>query len=790
MANYKKSFSFRHGVQVDNDNFIVNTNGLVGIGTTVPTYLLDVRGNVGVTGLTTITTLSVSGVSTFSDDVKIGAGITFEESTNTIIAPNIKIGTSPTISNVVGYSTVGWIVNETAYGISTALNVGIHTDAPADYLLLVGGNPSITGETGIGITDGDLRATGSITASSFSGTVDVDDLNGIIGNDHIPDTVTSNINITTGISTFNNVNIGTALTVTGTLTGTASTAKTLTGTPDITVGVTTVSRLKATYIGIGTENPLCDIQVGTISGIATGYGGYSEDNAVSVIKAGSIGIGTTNPSKELEVYNNSNAAVKLCSGENSKSTVSVGATTSTSRKGEFEYDASTDILSLKNYSGKDIRFDVTTTNGGTGGIVLESDSTQVFGITSEGKVSINKSSDPADGHSLEVIGSAKIGGGSSVFGSLTIDADGNNAFTLTGANQTFPIDPNQNLNSNSGITTLRELHIIDSVTNGINISGAGIGKTVAIGTDATFFEENLLTVGTASTFKGDVVMDEDLTIHKDVRIGTGATYYDEDDGSKIKLIVNNCAEFNNEVSFGTSSITGLTTTSSVAIGHTTDPVGVGSTQGVDFNVPDWASSTRITFVDITTGLGQPGFRIRLNNHLEGSGNDSVYTGSTMLHFERDPQGYQTFTSARLDWEDEGKHAGCFIGVSSYLMNNNEFGHYIKASGFVDFSVLDPDSSTLQVMVNGVVNFESTEGISTHTSQGILNGVVRLGPVGSGITFSQINVIATGTDPNVPGGYDTSSNFLRVGVGSTQHDAPGYGSTYITPGKIKATHSRQ
>ena len=191
MANYKKSFSFRHGVQVDNDNFIVNTNGLVGIGTTVPTYLLDVRGNVGVTGLTTITTLSVSGVSTFSDDVKIGAGITFEESTNTIIAPNIKIGTSPTISNVVGYSTVGWIVNETAYGISTALNVGIHTDAPADYLLLVGGNPSITGETGIGITDGDLKATGIITASSFSGDVDVDDLNGIIGNDHIPDIVTS-----------------------------------------------------------------------------------------------------------------------------------------------------------------------------------------------------------------------------------------------------------------------------------------------------------------------------------------------------------------------------------------------------------------------------------------------------------------------------------------------------------------------------------------------------------------------------------------------------------------------
>ena len=797
MANYKKSFSFRHGVQVDNDNFIVNTNGLVGIGTTVPSFLLDVRGNVGVTGLTTITTLSVSGVSTFNDDVKIGTGITFDKSSNTILAPNIKIGTSPTISNVVGYSTVGWIVNETAYGISTSLNVGIHTDAPSDYLLTVGGNPSLDGETGIGVTDGNITATGIVTAASFSGTLNVSDLDGVIGNDHLPDVITSNIDITSGISTFNNVNIGAALTVSGTLTGTASTAQGLTGTPNITVGVTTVSRLKATYIGIGTDDPFCDIQVGSVVGSSDGYGGYSEDNAISVIKAGSIGIGTTNPSEEFEICNNSDAKINMKSGADSKSTVSVGvATTSTSRKGEFEYDASTDILSLKNYSGKDIRFDVTTTNGGSGGIVLESDSTQVFGITSEGKVSINKSSDPVDGHSLEVNGSAKIGGGSSVFGSLTIDAGGNNAFTLTGANQKFPIDPNQNLNSNSGITTLRELHIIDSVTNGINISGAGIGKTVAIGTNTTFFEDDLLTVGTASTFKGDVVMDEDLTIHKDVRIGTGAKYIDEDDGEKIKLIVNNCAEFNNEVSFGTSSITGLTTTSSVAIGHTTDPVGVGSTQGVDFNVPDWASSTRVTFVDLTTGLGQEGFRIRVNNHLEGSGNESVYSGYTMLHFERDPQGYQTFTSARLDWSDEGKHAGCFIGVSSYLTNDIEFGHYIKASGFVDFSVLDPDSITvfpgtpLQVMVNGVVNFESTTGISTHTSQGILNGVVRLGPTGAGTTFSQISVIATGTDPNVPGGHDTSSNFLRVGVttnGAIDH--PGYGSTYITPGKIKVTHSR-
>ena len=32
MANYRKSFNFRNGVQVDDDNLVVNANGLVGIG--------------------------------------------------------------------------------------------------------------------------------------------------------------------------------------------------------------------------------------------------------------------------------------------------------------------------------------------------------------------------------------------------------------------------------------------------------------------------------------------------------------------------------------------------------------------------------------------------------------------------------------------------------------------------------------------------------------------------------------------------------------------------------------
>ena len=59
MANFRKSFNFRDGVQVDDDNLLVNANGLVGIGTTVPTELLDVRGNAVVSGVTSSTNVYI-----------------------------------------------------------------------------------------------------------------------------------------------------------------------------------------------------------------------------------------------------------------------------------------------------------------------------------------------------------------------------------------------------------------------------------------------------------------------------------------------------------------------------------------------------------------------------------------------------------------------------------------------------------------------------------------------------------------------------------------------------------
>ena len=75
MANIRKSFNFRNGVQVDNDNFIVNANGLVGIGTSIPTESLDLIGNAQISGLTTTTFLGVAQTANFYSDLKVGQSI-------------------------------------------------------------------------------------------------------------------------------------------------------------------------------------------------------------------------------------------------------------------------------------------------------------------------------------------------------------------------------------------------------------------------------------------------------------------------------------------------------------------------------------------------------------------------------------------------------------------------------------------------------------------------------------------------------------------------------------------
>ena len=246
MANYNKSFNFRNGVQVDDDNFIVNANGLVGIGTSIPREFLDVHGTAKVTGLVTATNLAISGVSEFYSDVKVGSGITLNPSTGAVRATTF-FGDGSTLSNIVGFSTNAWILNIAQTGLSTSLNIGIGTQALDAYDLVIGSDPLVSEGISFDGSSGNVYSSGIVTAASrFSGN--------LTGN------VTGNIN-STGVSTFATLLVGTGVTISGgivtattfvgSLTGTATTT---TNIPNLTGAIT--SNNTTTSLGSFTSSQL------------------------------------------------------------------------------------------------------------------------------------------------------------------------------------------------------------------------------------------------------------------------------------------------------------------------------------------------------------------------------------------------------------------------------------------------------------------------------------------------------------------------------------------------------
>ena len=168
MPNYNKSFNFRNGVQVDEDDLIVRSS-LVGIGTTIPRSELDVYGDTKVSGIVTTNKLYVTGVSTFAD-VHVGSGVTIYSATGIISATNFY-GDG---SKLVNLPTSQWVdIDETGIGVTSIYaigNVGIGTTDPTGTTLQVGGDPNDS-KSGVGIgSDGTIIASGIITASGgFSG---------------------------------------------------------------------------------------------------------------------------------------------------------------------------------------------------------------------------------------------------------------------------------------------------------------------------------------------------------------------------------------------------------------------------------------------------------------------------------------------------------------------------------------------------------------------------------------------------------------------------------------------
>ena len=496
MANYRKSFNFRNGVQVDEDNLIVNSNGLVGIGTSVPTEILDVRGTTKVVGLVTANhiftpALNVSGVGTFGT---ISDGkITISSGIITAVSGFVTFyGDGKGIFNI---PTSQWIDIDVGLGFTSiyaAGNVGVATEDPR-FTFQVGDNPNTGSGVGFNST-GDIKASGIVTATTFVGNV--------TGN------ITGNIN-SAGVGTFNNIKVGTITigsgvitattfrgSVVGDVTGTASTAQNLTGTPNISVNNITANNYNST--GIITASI---INSGfSTSGISTVH------TLLNIPALGSIGVGTNNPNADIHIRDaNNGASLQLTSDNGNETYISIGASvTRTQNNAELRFgntnvsqkystSSSLDIINyglgnLNNYLHLGSTTGINT--GSFNWIYGKSANSPLMTLTYGGRLGLGVT---VPNSTLHVVGTSTVTGNSFIDGSCFVTGNLTvqgmiftgagidlNGKTITGV---FIGPISGNVNATSGISTFNQLQVtgVSTFTNSVNLSNVGI-NTVPSGT--------------------------------------------------------------------------------------------------------------------------------------------------------------------------------------------------------------------------------------------------------------------------------------------------------------------
>ena len=486
MASIRKSFSFRNGVQVDEDNFIVNANGLVGIGTSVPSEFLDVRGTAKVVGLVTASDVFVSGVATITD-IKVGSAISI---TDGGIAASRFFGDGATLSNL---PTSQWEDVNLGLGFTSIYaigNVGIATTDPRQSFQ-VGGDPAAAGKSGVGINSiGNIRASGIITASSFVGALTGDvtgdvtgDLTGAVtGNvtGNITGNVDGNIN-STGLSTF------TQLSVTGLVNvGTAATFNT--AGLDVT-GVTTSTSFVGALTGDVTGNIIGNITGDVTGDVSSGITTASTElnvgtggTAFTSLNTGKTGIGTAIPGSDLTIKKESGTTVEVVA-EGGVPNVSIGLTGETKNKGILRFNNEANTLDIINNDTGDLNFIIDgDSNSGSGNFKFVDNVTERARLTNDGKLGI-AITNPS--HQLHVVGTSTVTSNAFIGGNLSVGG------TITGTLALGNLIEGTNLLTTSGISTFNQVNFTNSVGFGSAIpkvdvdfqtavasfSGVGIGTT-------------------------------------------------------------------------------------------------------------------------------------------------------------------------------------------------------------------------------------------------------------------------------------------------------------------------
>ena len=488
MANIKKNFNFRNGVQVDDDNLLVTTTGLVGIGTTVPTEALDVRGDVNVSGFATITKGNVGflTVTTLEPTEIVGAGINIKSGVVTSQVPGTGIVTFYGDARYLqGMPTSQWDDVDVGLGytsiFNTGGNVGISTIDPRSSLQI--GGKVDSGQEGVGISSvGNVRVSGIVTASSFVGNVTGDvtgritgDVVGNINSSGVSTAVTLDVNgdlDVDGHTNLDNLSVAGVSTFTGLIDGNGGATI-----DNIQIGVTGDNE-----IDTSTGNLTIDSSGGTTT-IDDNLTISGETNAVNVVASGVItattelnspliGVGTDTPANAIQVRKTGNVEIQITSDTGAAGlTVGREAGLNNTNNGEFRYGggggfpySSDQSLDIINYGTGNFNYHLSANNAGStaGNFFWHKGSSNVrlMTLTNSGRLGIGLT-EPTD--ELHVAGGATVDGALAVGGNINVTGTlvGNVQGTLTG-NVSGTLAGNSN--TTVGISTFNNISVAGIAT--------------------------------------------------------------------------------------------------------------------------------------------------------------------------------------------------------------------------------------------------------------------------------------------------------------------------------------
>ena len=459
MANIRKSFNFRNGVQIDNNKFVVNANGLVGIGTSSPLApnKLDVHGDVRITGLATVNNVSVSEGLEVSGITTVGF-ITASSGrvSGVLTVAQLSVGNN-IVNNLIGYGFTTFITDNAGVGLHTTSKIGINTSTSpgaSDRNLTVIGDVEVTGLT----TTGTLTVVEVATASTFSGS------GALLTN--IPNSATTANSQTidnTLVSRDASGGFSAGIITATSFSGTSTLSQGLTGNPAIAVTsvnstgiITSDTRVITPSIGVGTESPNADIHIRK-SGIASIQ--LTSDSEYSVITFGE-NVSAVSDNGQIR-YGYGNALGDA----------------------QFSTEQSLDII---NYGTDNLNFYLNPSGLGTAFNWLTNASTRAMVLTRSGNLGINSAS-PSD--RLSVGGDASITGNLSVIGSGKV-ITGQKFEKVGGSSTEFlkadgSIDNSTYLTPSSGILTAVSGDSNPKLGGELNLQGNNILDTT--GSDISIF---------------------------------------------------------------------------------------------------------------------------------------------------------------------------------------------------------------------------------------------------------------------------------------------------------------